>query len=433
MSRRTTSSNDYTTVPLVFSPDDEPRVKREVYRHLYVDRPAVESVGERFRNGVRRGVFKTLRAISGIKTSQPPTRPEDLRRVLIFRYDAIGDYIVSSPFISWLKSVNPSIEIDVIASYRNEHIIRADPNVSVVTPIHPKKGFDRSWNDVREHCRKRPPDMVAALVFTHMTKAALLAMWAGGDAMRVTIKHATRSDIYRLVFEHQVEHVHGQEHWIETMGNVGPRVFKTAELIPQPYLVIEEGPERVVNEKLAAIGVEFVMPESRGIIRKATSPAPNRVGRPYAIVNVAGSTDNRAFSVDHVEHIARHLLLRLPSHVVLVMGGPERKSVVDDVVERIGDTRCHSWFGRLEELAPFCVAASFIVTPDSAPLHMAAIGGVPTVSIHPTILTVAEWHPYGVPYRAVLTPNHHSINDIDVGTLSDAIDALLSDLSHHGQ
>jgi len=64
---------------------------------------------------LRKGFYRVLaRNASADSQRRKLLAPSDVKNVVIFRYDAIGDYIVTTPLIRWLKKYVPDVSIDMI-------------------------------------------------------------------------------------------------------------------------------------------------------------------------------------------------------------------------------------------------------------------------------------------------------------------------------
>lgn len=57
---------------------------------------------------------------------------KNIKKVLVFRYDRIGDMILTTPLFRELKKHNPNIEITVLASKANKDILKYNPNISEI-------------------------------------------------------------------------------------------------------------------------------------------------------------------------------------------------------------------------------------------------------------------------------------------------------------
>src|SRR5436190_22444402 len=65
-------------------------------------------------------------------SSPAPLRGDAVRRLLIVRDDRIGDLIVTTPLIDYLRSVAPKAEVDVVCSRVNSAVLNGDSRVTQV-------------------------------------------------------------------------------------------------------------------------------------------------------------------------------------------------------------------------------------------------------------------------------------------------------------
>ena len=417
----------YSKQTVTFSQRDVAEIGPKA-RGLYgVDNPSVVSASDRIKDGIRTAVFATLKTLSGTSSTSAVSTPADIRRALVFRYDAIGDYIVSSPFISWLKRASPGVTVDAVASDRNASLIEADPFIDTVVSIDSRSALHPSWLKVRKHVRQTRPDAIAALVFTKMTKAALLAASAGGSATRLTLEHPRRKSIYGQVFDRQSAHPWGLEHWMVTLGNVGPRAFDLPDEDPSPYVVIQSTALNRVVEKLSALECAPTLAHTKQVVYSEEVGSVETTGRPYILINLSASVPGRVWSIDSATKIIDHLHRTLPDHSVLVSAGPDKRELVDSTVAMVRSSRCHGWQGSIQELIPLVAGASLVITPDTALTHIASTSGVPVIAVYSTLLSIAEWYPYGVPFRAILAQDPRDMNCVDVKVIHNAIDELVDE------
>ena len=341
-------------------------------------------------------------------------------RILLFRYDAVGDYIVTSPFVRYMQEAVPNVEIDVVASSRNAGMIKHDPFISEVAAIHPGHSPHPSWAAVRKHSARRPPDIVAALVFTKMTKAAILASFAGSQAARVTIEHSRRKETYGKVFDLQISHQVAKEHYMETMTKVGPAICGASAKEPEPYIVIESSSLSNTVQRLKHIDCGYSLPATRGIVPEKGHALhnPGLAGRPYVVINVSAYSPNRQWNAHIACCVANEIARQRPEIVCFVTGGPDASELVSVAANATNHPRVHQWKGTLAEFSALIAGASLVVTPDTAAVHMASACKVPVVALYAEIIKVAEWFPYNTKYRALLSPNPNTINDITVDFVS---------------
>ncbi|MDW8465113.1 MAG: glycosyltransferase family 9 protein [Chloroherpetonaceae bacterium] len=109
---------------------------------------------------------------------------------------------------------------------------------------------------------------------------------------------------------------------------------------------------------------------------------------------------------------------------MFVTGAPAEKQVVQTVVETVRNARCQALMLPLLSAAAAISGAKFVLTPDTATVHIASAAGVPVVGLYATLRSIAEWYPYQSPFALLLSPNEGSINQIPIVRVSDAIEKL---------
>ncbi|MCS7014241.1 MAG: hypothetical protein NZM05_11515 [Chloroherpetonaceae bacterium] len=373
--------------------------------------------------------------LSGKWHWQPPTEKingADLRRILVFRYDKIGDYICATPILRWLKAALPHIEIDMISSHANHSLACSDVQVRAAFPIHPDKSFDwPSWRKAIQCARQNQYDVIVATGHIRSAKAAVLATLISREAKKIAIEHDKRAAIYGLVFDYQTPMIAFEEHWGRTMlravMNAIEPVRPTHEADTQTYLSLNECDFDAIDEIAHREGLEFMPPKENLFLKTGSlENLPRHAGNPYCVVNVAASRfkPDCAWAKERVVEACQMLLRRFPDWFVFVTGAPAEKQVVQTVVETVRNARCQALMLPLLSAAAAISGAKFVLTPDTATVHIASAAGVPVVGLYATLRSIAEWYPYQSPFALLLSPNEGSINQIPIVRVSDAIEKL---------
>ncbi|HYF02847.1 MAG TPA: glycosyltransferase family 9 protein [Patescibacteria group bacterium] len=356
---------------------------------------------------------------------------KDLRQIVIFRYDAIGDYIVSSPIMRWLHEAYPNVSVDVVTSYRNDVMAKIDPFVRESFAIHPGHNFHPSWFSLMKKLRPKNYDVVLGLVFTRMTKCAILARGVAPNAEKITLMHRNRRQIYGLVFPRQTDHEMWREHWAETMLRVVTENFEP-EVQPSPkahnpYIVIDEKSWSSTEAVLKSHGLH-----SRGLTENLI-PGKNWQnnlpeafdGEPYCVVNISAHTQNRQWSFENALAVCRGLLSRFKHLKIFLGGSPDDTETLKRIEAALSDNRCSYVPMKLAEFIAFVANATVVITPDTATLHMAAAAQVPVVGLYAEYIKVAEWYPYKTEFALVLSRFENTINAIEPEKVLEACEILL--------
>ena len=376
-------------------------------------------------------VFSKLSPNKTVEAKRVSIDARLVKKVLLFRYDALGDYINTTAIIEWLVAAIPNVIIDVVGSYRNSALLESDPRIRRVVAINPSHGFRPSWMRVRKIGQEEQYDVVIAAVFTQMTKAAILARLASTNALNVTIRHDTRSEIYGQVFHSQVPHV-PMEHWAITMGRVGPFSIQTDRPIPadvaRPKIHIDATAAERVSTWLTERGLRWQFrAENNRVFSKEVLPKSSIVGQPYIIVNISAYSPNRQWKAESVVPVISQLRQLRPDISILVSGAPSESRAVAHIVANVNDPHVQKWSGSIREMVAVIAGAQQLISPDTATIHVAAAAMVPCTVLFAELIKVAEWYPFGVPFRAVLSADPHTVNSIPPAVIvGAAVDLLAS-------
>ncbi|MFN3386576.1 MAG: glycosyltransferase family 9 protein [Candidatus Thermochlorobacter sp.] len=391
-----------------------------------------------FSDQVRQLFFATLASINGRRHYEPSAAKIDgraLQRILLFRYDAIGDYICTTPVIRWLKTAQPNLQIDVVSSYRNDTLVRADFNVAHAYPIHPRAGIHSSWIPLLRATRTANYDAIFALVYTRTSKAALLASLISSKAKKIAVQHDKRSEIYRLVFDYQVPLATYGEHYSRTMLRMATHSIDFPDAAPPnnlpTYLSVHASSVEPVLQLVQQYDLDFSVTSEHLFVdgKPATVLLPSFSGRPYCIVNIAASRlkPDCLWSAERVTEVCKMLVKSYADLMVFVTGALSEREQVQTIVKMVSDARCQPLMIGLLEICVAIAGAKFVLTPDTAIVHIASAAGVPVVGLYSQLRSIAEWYPYQSPFALLLSPNEGSINHIPLARVEEALEQLFSE------
>lgn len=348
----------------------------------------------------------TYSVATGRASSKPERRiklrPDEVQRVVILRYDAIGDYIVTTPLIAWLKKYVPGVEIDVIGSTRNKSLIELDPNIQRAMFIEAKHSPKASWLDVRRFMLGRNYDVVFATVVERMTKALIMSLFAGRAARRVAVEHVQRRKTYAEAFDFLIKHDQPLMHWIDTFKHAGPSVIDAPfDDTLGPYITITDEARRAVQHLSDA---------------------------PYIVANISAQQQVKRWNVAAVVQCIREVIDLQKEFDVLVMCGPDDIEEAQAIINNVNSFRCRVVQRSLPEACAVIERARMLISPDTAAIHIASACGVPTVGLYLEQSNVIEWGPYRTPAKIILSSDGKTNNAIDPLLVAQTAVALLNEL-----
>ncbi|MCX8086135.1 MAG: putative lipopolysaccharide heptosyltransferase III [Rhodocyclaceae bacterium] len=320
-----------------------------------------------------------------------PFEPAALRRALVIKLRHHGDVLLASPVLTALKTAAPQCEIDALVYADTAPMLSGHPALAQLFTI------DRHWK--------------------HQGPLAQLT----AEARLLSALRARRHDLVIHLS------VHRRGAWLTRLlrprWSVAPRYTGRfwAKSFTHFYPA-QSHPERHTVESnldaLRALGLEPAEEDKRVTL----VPGPEAEARIDALLAqhglVAGSfihlhpASRWLFKCWPAEHFAA-LMDRLSAQgwPLVVTAAPEakEKALVAEILARRAVSRAPTFdlAGQLtlKELAALTARARLFVGVDSAPMHIAAAQGTPTVAIFGPSGN-KEWHPWQVAHRVVASDRH---------------------------
>jgi ADP-heptose:LPS heptosyltransferase len=348
-----------------------------------------------------------------ILRNRPVDAPIDLgtvRKLLILRYDRIGDMIISTPIFCNLKRLRPDLHLGVLASRSNVEIIRNNPFIDSIYVLNANPfAFFR---EVRRARRERY-DVVLSFVFNRTTAPALLARLLGPTSLK--FGHADEK--YRSYFDRLVKLQRFSVHMAESLAAYLREVFGI-ELRQEDLrfeIFVDESSRKAVDEFLL-----------QNRIRRRQSPERGR--DPYVVLNLSAKDAARRISVAQAKTIAAHLGERKSPRTVLVVA-PDDAEMAGAVGASREFERCILYPGRgkatLLQLASLVGGAVGVFTPDTSIVHFASASETPVFGFFTTMQGMQEWLPYRVTYDLVVAPAGQPASSIPLMEMIKGIDRFL--------
>jgi heptosyltransferase-3 len=335
-----------------------------------------------------------------------------VRRTLVIKLRHHGDVLLSSPLFTVLRNRAPHAEVDALVYDDTREMLADHPAIARVFTVR-RRARDVStlgeisdeWRLLRA-LRARHYDLLVSL--GEHNRGAWLARLLG-VRYAVGPSFSDRSRFWRKSFTHRFStpknpHRHMVEWNLDALRRVGiqPGV-EERRLILEPGAAARAAADRhLARHGLAGRPFVHVHPASRWLFK--TWPAPT-----FAAL------------VDRL-HEAGYpaVLTAAPSEPELAMVRAIREHARAPVVDLSGQVS-------LKELAALTARARLFVGVDSAPMHIAAAMGTPTVAIFGPSGD-AEWAPWMVPHRVVASDRHRcrpcGIDGCGGGKVSDCLVTL---------
>lgn len=366
---------------------------------------------------IKRAAYRILGRPARFDPSNPIPSSE-IRNILVLRYDGLGDYLLTTPFLQWIRKSLSHVEIDVLTSQRNDVLAWHDPTVRSHIPIRDRPQFHHSVLQAIDKLRGRRYDLAIALVLNNMTWQAMLASLLAPQADYVTIHNGRAAWLYGQVFHRQVPHRPWHQHWIETIFSIGPHVFEPVEIslsMPKIWLPCLPSAQEEVTQFLRSYGL--------GCSEGDCTVELDRAGQPFIIVNISASDEERSLGYDQVRSLCSILRARFPHYAIVLISSPIHSALGEHVAREFGPP-IYFFHRSLFELIPLVEQCRWIITPDTALVHIAAGLRKPIVGLYHRPLTVCEWYPYDTRFCLVLNVPQQPLSTLPVDPIIEAAEIL---------
>ncbi|CAN5413206.1 hypothetical protein BH10BAC6_BH10BAC6_16610 [soil metagenome] len=336
-----------------------------------------------------------------------PIDLHSVHRILVLRYDAIGDMIVTTALFAVLKRLMPNVVIDVVASPKNVTLLDDDERVNRAMV------YDRSFKsmmNVRSQCRDVKYDVVLSFVFNKTTESGLAAaLWGGRLATVVSILHEAREHHYSAWFNVQVPIERNTMTMAAMQIEVANALFGwSVDAVHEPIDL------RISDERRT---------RAAHIVHRPTNAL-------HIIINLSAGNWYRQWSEQRNEELIRLLRSTFPNVVCSLMADPTRTGMATIIASKF-DSNVRAIPG-IDDLLTVVAAtgeADVVISPDTSIVHAASNMGTPVVVMYTQKATfINEWMPHGVPYRAVLTNEREELEAIEPQRVVDAVQDLLRSL-----
>lgn len=314
--------------------------------------------------------------------SQPP-----YRRALVIKLQHHGDVLLTSPVVSTLAAAG--IEVDALVFDETRPMIAGHPNLSqlhgIVRNGHRAFGLwgwiKTEWRLLRT-LKQRDYDLIV-----HLTKRRRGAWLTRLLKPRVSVAPEALTDrFWRKSFTHLYFELQGERHMVEVHLDAVRRI----------------GVQPVPESRRLSLALDQAAVESARALLASHGLAPGG----YVHVHPTSRWMFKAWSAEKMATVINALTAAGEKVILTATKDPEEVEMVE-AIKKLLERPVVDFTGQLnlKQLGALIADAKLWFGLDSAPMHMAAALGTPTVAIFgPT--GENKWAPWMVPHRVVASPEY---------------------------
>lgn len=349
--------------------------------------------------------FSLLRLLIKKNKRQNLLNLNSIKRILILRYDVIGDMLVTIPMIDYLTQEIDNVKIDILASPTNYKISKGISNLNKVFIF--QSIFFKFINLIRE-LRQRNYDLIYSVVFNRNTFGAFISnLIAGKNTAIVTNLNKDRAHIYSKLFDIMIDLENEEKN--RTMA-------EQLLLITQKSLYLKGTFPESISISLQNDNDDFA--------EKIISSIEKRSILGY---NLSAGAPNRMFSNEMNIKIINLLIKNFPDFQILILASPKDFESAILISEKCPNSLLCPVSNNILDIGAVIKRLSYVITPDTAIVHLAAAFQIPSLvffNINYTKFT--DWLPYKTKYRHILTSDNDSLDKIPTEEIIEEFRNLIS-------
>ena len=334
----------------------------------------------------------------------PPSLPEKVSRILLVRMDHIGDIIISTAVLKPLREAYPDGRIDFAVPSWGKGLINDNPYVSGVVE------FDPVWFD-----RKR--------------SAGLFSQIKGVIDLVGIIKKGKYDAVIDL--RGDLRHI-----FSSLMAGVKCRI--SYGITGGGFLLSHEVPYREgvheIEHNMDLVRVLGASSEKAEISLLTSGEAEKRsrevllesnISAPYAVFHVAPGHATKIWEKRNFSRTIDYIAGEKNTTAVLV-GSKKDGKIINDIVSA-AEKKAYDLSGKtdLKALTGVLKGASLFVGVDSAPAHIAAAFGVPTVVLFSGVNDPGQWAPKGENVKIVCPGRGKDLSVVSPERVCRVIDEMM--------
>ncbi len=308
---------------------------------------------------------------------------QDVHRALVVKLRHLGDVLLTSPVFSCLARHAPHIEVDALVYRDTAEMLSGHPDIAQLFTV------DRKWKHL------------GLLGQIRAESSLISALKARGYDLMITLTEHNRGVwLSRLLRPKFAVAPAGEFGWLFNRS------------FTHRYHVVGGNRRHTVEihlDSLRRIGV-YPGPDERRLTLVPGAEATEKVAgllaehaleeRSFILVHPGSRWLFKCWTVAHMQELIRGLQDR--GWRVALSAAPDRAelAMVGDILEGVKDVVNLSGSLSLKELASLIGRARLFIGVDSAPMHIAAAMGTPTVALFGPSGDI-EWGPWQVPSRII--------------------------------
>jgi ADP-heptose:LPS heptosyltransferase len=332
--------------------------------------------------------------------------PASAERILFFRYDVLGDMILSLPILRAIRETYPKVKIDVLCSPKNFKILE---NSGLAENLYIYKKNALSLIRLVFILRKNNYHMIINLVTHASFTFGLVARLVGPKSVRI----AGHQEQFSYLYNHTIDlPAKNTTHMLKVKYLLCEEILgKQPGYIPTPWISYD----RQIKDQAFRLKQQI-------LDHSGNQEAKHIVG-----LNLSAGMARREWPLEKYARFLDKVIEKYDQQIDswVILKNPADPGKADHLLQPVKHKKLTAIGGQndfriiLELLPVFFL----MVSPDTSIVHAASAMGVPVL-----VMTIGQskkvWDPVGVPYVTVMASDYYSLADLPVNDVLAGFDTL---------
>lgn len=329
---------------------------------------------------------------------------EDVSSVLIIRYDALGDMIVTTPLWRILKRLKPEIKIGVAGSFKNLDLLRADTDIDFLYDY--TASSLRDFIKISKKTRKQQCDVVLMGNFNQKTRNSIIARLASPRGITATVGSPNKEGHQKL-FSRLVQ----LPLPMNEMPMTSQLQFLLKAVISLPPTE-DERPSIMIDTRIESdtrSNIDTILKETECL--------------QYIVLNIDAPAFKK-WSLENNIFLAKFISAQYPQFAIMLTSLPENKDTIADIIRNESIARARYFpTPDIHAMTTLIRNSQLVITPDTSIVHLASAESKPVVAFY---LAASEWLPYKINSYVILPKKGEPIKTIPFDVVKEGVIAMLS-------
>ena len=324
-------------------------------------------------------------------------------KVLMLRYDRIGDMIITTPVFRELKNAYPHMEINVIASKLNSIVLKNNPHVDNIY-LNNKNNL---LFDLPVLLKLRKKQIDVCFEFDHsVVKHAILRLKIINPKKVISVKKDGRYGVKG----HDLEIY---DYYVDKSKNTHFRDIWLSMLNPLGIQTLSNHYDIFFNKKHEIKADNFL----------------NSFGENFLIgINLEGAVKGKKIQYKELKEICMGLFKINSKVQIIIISSPNKEQLVKREIMKMNLEYVASAYKTVNILAASALIKNLdmIITPDTSIAHIASTFNKPVITIHENNFESYKlFAPTSDLNRTIFSSNNNSLEGFSVDSLLDACQELI--------